>query len=233
MSNFSWTCPYCNHKCTITNSNFSGQTHIFNLSNKHKNKVGLLSEVIVCPNSDCAEISIKAFLFKSENAIYQEYKQPSNYSTIHRWELLPSSHAKPYPNYIPAAILEDYTEACMISDLSPKASATLSRRCLQGMIRNYWNISKNNLFEEINALEDKVDSQIWESLNAVREIGNIGAHMEKNIDLIIDVEPEEAKILIQLLELLFEEWYVARHEREIKLSKIIKIKDEKKLQKIS
>ncbi|MCB1884663.1 MAG: DUF4145 domain-containing protein [Geminicoccaceae bacterium] len=29
--------------------------------------------------------------------------------------------------------------------MSPKASATLSRRCLQSMIRDFWTISKDTL----------------------------------------------------------------------------------------
>lgn len=37
----------------------------------------------------------------------------------------------------------------------------------------------------------------------VREIGNIGAHMEADINVIIDVDPDEAQILIDLVELLF------------------------------
>ena len=44
------------------------------------------------------------------------------------------------PDYIPEAIRKDYMEACAIIDSSPKASATLSRRCLQGMIRDFWGV---------------------------------------------------------------------------------------------
>jgi hypothetical protein len=33
---FRWTCPYCNHKCTIGDKNFDYQTHSFGLSNKYK-----------------------------------------------------------------------------------------------------------------------------------------------------------------------------------------------------
>ena len=53
-----------------------------------------------------------------------------------------------------------------------------------------------------------------EAIDHVRTIGNIGAHMEKDIDLIIEVDPGEAQALIELIELLFEEWYVAKYERE-------------------
>lgn len=54
------------------------------------------------------------------------------------WHLIPPSGAKAFPDFVPAAIRADYEEACLIVDLSPKASATLSRRALQGMIRDFW-----------------------------------------------------------------------------------------------
>ncbi len=69
------------------------------------------------------------------------------------------------------------------------------------------------------------------SIDSVRKVGNIGAHMEKDINLIIDVEPKEAYLLIQLIELLFEEWYVHRHERELKLKAIAGIANIKEEQK--
>ena len=100
------------------------------------------------------------------------------------------------------------------------------------MIRDYWEITDTTLYKEINALEGKVTEQVWESLNAVREIGNIGAHMEKDITVIVDVESDEAKILIEMLEILFEEWYIARHERDSKLSRIQQIRDHKKAIKV-
>jgi Domain of unknown function (DUF4145) len=49
------------------------------------------------------------------------------------WTLLPPSSAKPQPDCIPQPIRDDYYEACSIRDLSPKASATIIRRCLQGI----------------------------------------------------------------------------------------------------
>ena len=56
-----------------------------------------------------------------------------------------------------------------------------------------------------------------DAIGHVRRIGSIGAHMEKDINLILDVEPDEAQALIDLIELLFEEWYVASHVREERL----------------
>ncbi|MBV2148535.1 DUF4145 domain-containing protein [Sphingobium sp. AS12] len=153
------------------------------------------------------------------------------------WNLLPENNAKPQPAYIPEPIVEDYVEACRIRNLSPKASATLSRRCLQGMIRDFCGISKARLIDEINELKRRVDEgkaapgvnfEAVEAIDQVRGIGNIGAHMEKDINLIIPVDADEAQLLIQLIEMLFEEWYVARHSRQQRLARIASVSDEKK-----
>lgn len=127
--------------------------------------------------------------------------------------LQPNSFAKQYPNYIPEAIRKDYSEACAIAKLSPKASATLSRRCLQGMIHDFWNIKLKNLNQEITALKEKIPADLWSSIDALRQLGNIGAHMEKDTDIIVDIDPDEANRLIKLIELLMKEWYIARQDR--------------------
>ena len=148
--------------------------------------------------------------------------------------------AKPQPDFIPLAIRQDYEESCLIRDLSPKASATLARRCLQGMIRDFCKISKNRLFDEIKELNDQlrnhaapkgVTEEAVAAINAVRDIGNIGAHMEKDVDVIIDIDADEANNLIELIEMLFEEWYVARKSREDTLNRIQEIANEKNAQK--
>jgi hypothetical protein len=70
------------------------------------------------------------------------------------------------------------------------------------------------------------------AIDAVRSIGNIGAHMEKDINLIIDVDPGEAEVLIQLLETLFKEWYVNRNDREEQMRQIVAIAKSKSAQKV-
>jgi hypothetical protein len=54
--------------------------------------------------------------------------------------------------------------------------------------------------------------------------------MEKDINLIIEVDPGEAQALIELIEMLFAEWYVARHDRQQKLARVAAIANEKKAQ---
>ena len=223
---FLWTCPYCNRNATITDSNYSSDYHVF----EHNNKDGdlwLETTVIVCPNKDCKEYAISASLFKPFYSQHHREWRASDQALLH-WNLKPQSQARVFPSYIPRAILEDYEEACLIRDLSPKASATLSRRCLQGIIRDFHGITKKRLVDEIEALKDKIDPLTWQAIDAVRSIGNIGAHMEKDINLIIDVEPQEASALIGLIEMLLMDWYIDRYEKEKQLREIVGISKTKK-----
>jgi hypothetical protein len=48
--------------------------------------------------------------------------------------------------------------------------------------------------------------------------------MEKDINIIVDVEPDEAQLLIGLLEMLFDGWYIATNERKERLKKIKDLK---------
>lgn len=214
---FNWNCPYCNTKTTINSNDFKDSEHTMTIQNSEGGRK-LKSIWIVCPNEECKRINLTNILcdyyYDSDLGRYFEGDE------IKQWRLLPGSFAKSFPNYIPKPLVTDYEEAAAIIDLSPKASATLSRRCLQGIIRDFWGIKKGRLVDEINALEEKIDPLTWQSIDAVRKVGNIGAHMEKDINLIIDVEPKEAYLLIELIELLFEEWYIHRHEREKKLKAI-------------
>jgi hypothetical protein len=183
--------------------------------------------VIVCPNPKCRQ-----------QTIFMKIEPVNQHGTVIKapifsWNLLPESEAKPFPDYIPKQLRNDYSEACLIKNKSPKASATLSRRCLQGMIRDFWGIKKGRLIDEIEELRAKVDKTTWEAIDSVRHVGNIGAHMEKDVNLIIDVDPEEAGLLIWLIETLFEEWYIARYERETKMRALAKLADQKKAPKDS
>jgi hypothetical protein len=145
--------------------------------------------------------------------------------------IFPISLAKQFPDYIPDGIRKDYEEACAIVNLSPKASATLSRRCLQGMIRDYWGITDSSLYKEIDGLKSKIDPSLWKVIDSLRQLGNIGAHMEKDINTIVDIDSGEAQQLINLIEMLIKEWYINRYEREQLFSSILDTNSDKQAQR--
>lgn len=225
MEAFSWICPFCHRNTTIVDSNYSDQYHFYP-NNYTVNAIALKTVIIHCPNPKCGKNQIKAALYKTK--IEMGIAIVTDGEPLKEWNLQPSSSAIPQPDYIPKAILQDYEEACSIVDLSPKASATLSRRCLQGMIRDYWDIKKSRLVDEIDELKGKVDNATWSDIDAIRKFGNIGAHMEKDVNIIVEIEPYESQLLIQLIEDLFQTWYVTRHEREERSKQIQALAQSKK-----
>lgn len=101
------------------------------------------------------------------------------------------------------------------------------------MIRNFWGVKSGNLAGEIDSIKDKIPADQYRVLNGVRRLGNIGAHMEKDVNLIVDIDPGEAQKLIKLLELLFKDWYIARHDREELYNDILAIDQNKQEQRRS
>lgn len=230
MEPFNWNCGYCGHDQVVADPNSNlAITEIDNVHSKHGPILGFV-RTIACANPDCRELTLDFALFhrKGEGrAIVYRNQKP-----IQKWALLPESIAKPQPDYIPEHIVENYKQACRIRDLSPNASATMSRRCLQGMIRDFWEVQgQPNLSAEINAIKRSVQPKTWRAIDAVRKLGNIGAHMEADANLILDVQPDEAQALIDLIEMLFQDWYVDRHNRDQRSDAVVGLYEQKEAQK--
>jgi hypothetical protein len=235
---FNWVCHFCRMPQTVDSNASIDDVSLGATGSKFK-EVGCRVFTIACANQECLELFAVVSIHKWQ---FDGVRNRWGIGGDELFELgrRPSSTRSVQPNYISPAIVQDYYEACDILLLSPKASATLSRRCLQGMIRDFCGISKNRLIDEIAELTKQADAgnapagvqpDIIEAIDAVRKIGNIGAHMEKDINVIVDVDPDEAKTLVELLELLFREWYVARHDRRQRIAAIGAIAAAKDAQK--
>lgn len=222
----SFKCPFCNVTMPVTND-----THVKRVPSFEYDVGQFYTNNGLFTDSSC--INIDFYKCPNCNKYSIIASGLGSYTKGLKTYLMPNSLAKQFPKYIPKAIRDDYEEAYSILNLSPKASATLSRRCLQGMIRDFYGIKKSRLIDEINELESIVPNTQWKAIHGVRSIGNIGAHMEKDINMIVDVDPDEAQKLLKLIELLMDKWYIARHDEEELLSDIIAIADDKKSQKQS
>ncbi len=227
MSEFNWTCRYCQRDQTVSAEKHHDAVHRVDVGDVSPRVVCLHIDAIGCSNPDCKKITLAVSVRNNLQYNVNYLAHPGDIITHHT--LWPESSHNPQPTYIPDVIVQDYKDACRIRDLSPKASATLSRRCIQGIIRDFCKISGKTLYGEIETLKTQVEDnkappgvsiESVEAIHHVREIGNIGAHMEKDINVIIDVDENEAQALIELIELLFEDWYVARNSRQEKLAKV-------------
>lgn len=111
---------------------------------------------------------------------------------------------------VPDNLKEDYIEACKVLQLSPKASATLSRRCLQGILRDQ-GIVKRSLSQEIDEVIENggLPDQLKDIVDAVRNVGNFSAHPSKDkvSGEIASVEAGEAEWNLEVIEGLFDFYY--------------------------
>lgn len=147
------------------------------------------------------------------------YQQPSKNQPVGSYTLLdkrlvrPRGSARPpCPSEVPRILADDYTEACLVIGDSPKASAALSRRCLQQLLREAMNVKPSNLSDEIQGVLEShaLPTHLAEVIDAVRNIGNFSAHpiKSKSSGEIVPVEPEEAEWNLDVLEALFDFCFV-------------------------
>lgn len=116
--------------------------------------------------------------------------------------------------YVPKELSEDFTEAAAILTISAKASAALSRRCLQAILDDK-GYTGRNLSMQIDALLNEQDaskaisSSLRATVDAVRQFGNFSAHpIDDQTSLqVIAVEPHEAEWCLEILEEMFDHFY--------------------------
>jgi hypothetical protein len=118
----------------------------------------------------------------------------------------------PVPPEVPPEIAEDYKEACLVLSDSPKASAALSRRCLQNLLRLAAGVKPGDLSKEIDQVlsSGRLPTEIAENIDAIRNIGNFAAHPNKSTATgeVVPVEPDEAEWTLDVLESLFDFYFV-------------------------
>jgi Domain of unknown function (DUF4145) len=118
----------------------------------------------------------------------------------------------PCPTEVPREIAEDYNEACLVLPDSLKASAALSRRCLQSLLRDKGGVKPDDLSKEIQQVIDShsLPTYLSDQVDAIRNIGNFAAHplKSKSTGEILPVEPGEAEWNLDVVEALFDFYYV-------------------------
>lgn len=125
------------------------------------------------------------------------------------------------PTEVPPGIAKDFNEAAMILAFSENASAALSRRCLEKVLINK-GFKQFKLSDKVKEACKNIPEDLRVQLDAVREIGNFGAHpiKDESTGTIVDVEPGEAEYILSILEQLFEYYYVRTAKSKPKIDKL-------------
>jgi len=155
----------------------------------------------LCPS--CGKLVITA----SKGSIIMDRRLFNPKETFLLW---PRNVTRYISEDIPSHIASDYKEAAAVLSISPKASAALSRRCLQAVLREEGKSDKKNLVGQILEVMPTIPSYIAENVDAIRHIGNFSAHPTKDMASgeIVDVEPGEAEWNLDILDMLFDFYYV-------------------------
>jgi hypothetical protein len=126
--------------------------------------------------------------------------------------IYPRTANRPFaPPDVPMHLAKDFNEACLVLMGSPKASAALSRRCVQGLLNDQGFTSKTLARAIEGVLSSKtLPAALANSLDAIRNIGNFATHPIKDTTsgVIVYVEDHEADWNLDVLEGLFDFYYV-------------------------
>ena len=218
MNEYLWHCPFCNSDQAVTGAGRQASFADLTIENADGPR-RLVVKFVVCPNPACRQFSLNASLHSLEIAGNRSYTGKH----IKTWSLVPPSQAKTFSVPLPANVLEDYQEACLALEISPKVAAALARRCLSGMLRDFWQVQPGSLSDEFRQIKGSADALTWETIDSVRNTGMIGARMDGEAAEVLETEPGEAKLLIGLIETLIQDWYVGRQERRKRLATIRQI----------
>jgi uncharacterized protein DUF4145 len=151
-----------------------------------------------------------------------------------RYSLVPSTQAeliypvgisRPLEPEVPEPSRTDFREASAVLSISPRASAALSRRILQSVLREKFKLGPADLVVEIEAFLalPGVPSYLTGAVDAVRHVGNLAAHPTKSkwTGEIAEVEAGEAEWLLDAVEALLDYAFVQPkrlEERRLKLN---------------
>ena len=198
-------CPNCNVMIHVQ----LGSTHIIDAKSAGKapKDVRWTTLSASCPNCH------QAIIFLRECQIdFDGYGHPFERGTADTFLAWPKSGGRPCPPHVPKELKKDFEEAVCVLSLSPQASAALTRRSLQQVLREYGKTKSKDLYDQIQEIIDanQLPASLADQLNAVRVIGNFAAHPLKSQSsgLILPVEDHEAEWNLDVLESVFDHYFV-------------------------
>jgi hypothetical protein len=213
-------CPHCSLAINFEYEYYN----IWPTPDFDESKIGLGVTIGICPA--CENLIV---LFEQGYATKGEYGYSMN-GVEEAKIIFPHATLRLVEPEVPPPYKEEFIEANEVLNLSPKASAALSRRILQNVMRDVFNVKHSDLAKEIDEFiaTKGAPSYVNQAIDAVRNVGNFAAHplKSKSTGQIVEVEPGEAEWLLEALEALFDFAFVQPKRLEAKRNKLNeKLKD--------
>lgn len=192
-------CPHC----TVE---FHDEERLIYIGRDIDSAWGIVSHT--CPKCERLILTLAKGEVKQDSNFRRIFSNPTDQVFIRP----KTSNRPPVPSQVPKEFVEDYQEACLVLADSPKASAALSRRCLQYILQEKAGVAHRDLARQIQEVIDSnaLPSYIAESIDAIRNIGNFAAHpiKSKSTGEIVPVEPGEAEWSLDVIEMLYDFYFV-------------------------
>ena len=164
---------------------------------------------MTCP--ECKNDLFKFFIRQNRNVITEGFLIPR------------TQKRKALPEYIDKKYVKLYEESASILSLSPRASAALSRTCLQLLLREYGKVEHGKLFDEIQQVinSKNIPSDLEQHIDIIRQNGNNAAHPNKNENPgeIVTVDQDEAEWGLDILDSLFDHYIIRPYMQKEKFDK--------------
>jgi hypothetical protein len=158
---------------------------------------GWWAGAITCPA--CDQVIIRLWRMEATSVGRFGPVQDFIASPCNSFRLLPEEVEDPYRS--------EFLEACAVLELSPKASAALSRRCLQMLLKGNGYQARDSAIQIDDVIQSgSLPTHLRDAIDAIRNIGNFAAHPLKSTATgeIVDVEEGEAEWTLDVLEGLFD-----------------------------
>jgi Domain of unknown function (DUF4145) len=163
-------------------------------------------DYMYCANDECKQLVIRVH---ERDTLPPS---PDRETSKKTWLARPRSTGRALDPLVPEKFRKDYGEAAAILDMSPRMSGVLSRRILADLLEDYAKLDQFSLNARIKAFiaDTSHTSRLRENLHHLREIGDFGAHTQKNDQAeIVDVGRDEAEWTLDILDGLFDYFIIA------------------------
>jgi hypothetical protein len=209
-------CPHCTKEIHFEEY----QSWTFQYDNPASEKVtGYEVVYTFCPSCENLIVMMRDGIYHDEKGVHDWITDTCNEEL-----LFPKGIVRPVEQEVPEKYIDDFKEAASVLSISPKASAAISRRLLQHLLRDECKVKKSSLAKEIDEFIAKlgIPTYLAGAIDAVRNVGNFAAHPLKdtNTGEIVEVESGEADWLLDVLEAMFDYLFVQPKRLEKRKKKL-------------
>jgi len=158
-----------------------------------------------CAAENCGQLVVRGHLnYRKADPLAPEW-------ITETWNVYPRNTVRPVNELVPEPFKTDYGEAAALVDISPRMAAVLARSIFADLLETYLGLADFDLNKKIDKFRanESEPKALREGAHHFREIGNFGAHTQKNDqDQAIPVEGEDAEWMLDYLERFFDYYII-------------------------